>query len=124
MHEMALTRTVVDMVVQEAEAVGASEVRAVHMTIGYVRDIVEDLFEGCFTHMARGTIAENAELVITRVALTVRCKKCNQVYYIDVHDVKTWECVSCGKRDYTLNSGMEFFINDIEIIGAKEAISA
>lgn len=124
MHEMALTRTVVDMVVQEAEAVGATEVRAVHITIGYVRDIVEDLFEGCFAHMARGTVAENAELVITRVPLTVRCKECNHVYHIDVHNESTWECASCGQRKYTLNSGMEFFINDIEIVGAKELATA
>ena len=117
MHEMALTRNVVDVVVEAAEAAGAVEVRAVHLTIGYMRDIVEDIFERCFTYMARGTVAEKAELVITRVPFTVRCNKCYHVYYIDVNKEETWVCPSCGERDYKLNSGMEFYINDIEIVG-------
>ncbi|NCB24229.1 MAG: hydrogenase maturation nickel metallochaperone HypA [Bacteroidia bacterium] len=116
MHEMALTRNVVDIVVKEAEAAGATEVRTVSLTIGYVRDIVEDLFERCFAYMARGTVAEHAKLVITRVPLTVRCQKCTHVYHINVRDESTWGCPVCGGRDYKLNSGMEFFVNDIAIV--------
>ena len=118
MHEMALTRNVVDVVVEAAKEAGAAEVRAVHLTIGYMRDIVEDIFERCFAYMARGTVAEKAELVITRVPFTVRCNKCDFVYHIDVYDENTWVCSSCGEKDYKLNSGMEFFINNIEIIKA------
>lgn len=115
MHEMALTRDVVDIVVEQAEAVGDREVRAVYLTIGYIRDIVEDLFERCFAHMARGTVAAHAELVITRIPLTVRCSKCSQVFSIDVHDENTWHCPLCKAPDYTLNSGMEFFIDSLDI---------
>jgi len=115
MHEMALTRNVVDIVIKEAEAAGATKVRTVNLTIGYVRDIVEDLFERCFAYMARGTVAEHAELIITRVPLTVRCKTCDYVYHINVRDESTWVCPICGKKDYILNSGMEFFVNDIGI---------
>lgn len=117
MHEMALTRNVVDMVVEEAEQAGACEVRTVSLTIGYVRDIVEDLFERCFAYMARGTVAEHAELVITRVPFTVKCRRCCMVFPIDHRDPATWRCPSCQVRDYELNSGMEFFVNSIEIIG-------
>ena len=115
MHEMALTRNVVDIVVAEAQKSHATEVRAVHLTIGYARDIVEDIFEKMFAWMARGTVAEHAELVITRVPLTVRCNRCGMVYHIDTFDEGTWPCPSCKVRDYHLNSGMEFFISDIEV---------
>lgn len=118
MHELALTRNVVNMVVKEAEAAGATEVRTVYLTIGYVRDIVEDLFERCFAYMARGTVAEHAELVITRVPVTVRCNQCDQVYHIDVRDESTWGCPVCGEKDYKLNTGREFYVDDIEIVGA------
>ncbi|WP_270295505.1 hydrogenase maturation nickel metallochaperone HypA [Eggerthella sinensis] len=115
MHEMALTRDVVDIVLEEAEAAGATEVRAVYLTIGYVRDIVEDLFEQCFAYMARGTIAEHAELVLTRVPLTVRCNACGRVFHLDVHDNSTWVCAACGERSYQLETGMEFFVNGLEV---------
>ena len=115
MHEMALTRDVVDLVLERADAEGAAAVKAVHLTIGYVRDIVEDLFERCFAHVARGTVAERAELVITRVPFTVRCRECGHVYHIDVHEPRTWPCPACGERDYELNSGMEFSVDAIEV---------
>lgn len=115
MHEMALTRDVVDMVVESAEAIGAAEVRAVHVTIGYVRDIVEDLFERCFAYLARGTVAEHAEIIMTRVPFTVRCNVCGQVFHLDIRDEETWRCPTCCAKDYVLNSGMEFSVDSIEI---------
>ena len=119
MHEMALTRNVVDIGVAEAERVGASGVRSVQLTIGYARDIVEDIFEKMFAWMARGTVAENAELTIVRVPVTVRCNKCGRVYPIDVLDDSTWPCPSCHLRDYRLNTGMEFSVNRIEVCSAE-----
>ena len=123
MHEMALTRDVVDIVIEEAEKAGASRVRAVYLTIGYARDIVEDLFEQCFAWMARGTVAEGAELVLSRVPLTVECNECGRAYHIDVHDRGTWTCASCGKKSYQLKTGMEFFINGLDIEKETEAVS-
>lgn len=114
MHEMALCRDVVDIVIDEAQAAGATKVKAVYLTIGYVRDIVEDIFEDMFAWMSKGTVAEGAEIVLARVPLTVKCKQCGRVYHIDVHDSETWPC-SCGARDYVLETGMEFYVNGIDI---------
>lgn len=116
MHEMALVRNVVDAVVEKAEAAGVKEVRAVHVVVGMGRDIVEDYFEGIFGYMARGTVAENAEIVIYRKPYTVRCNQCGFVFHINVFDRESWICPSCdAERDYTLNSGMEFYISSIEV---------
>ncbi len=115
MHEMGITRSIVDTVLEHAEKAGAREVHAVHLTIGWARDIVEDLLTGAFDYMARGTIAEHADLVITRVPFTVRCNRCGLVYPIDVHKEESWPCPLCGTKDYRLNSGLEFSIDQIEI---------
>lgn len=116
MHEMAFTRNAVDVVLKEAESKNATEVTAVYLTIGYVRDIVEDLFEGLFKHLARGTVAEHAEIVINRVPLTVKCNDCGEIYHIDVFDESTWPCVNCGVKSYKIYTGMEFFISRIDIV--------
>lgn len=118
MHEMALVRNVVDIVLDQAQKSQAAEVKAVYLTIGYGRDIVEEYFDGLFSFLARGTIAEHAELVIQRTPYTVRCNQCHHVFHIDVFDEKTWVCPFCkAEKDYKLNSGMEFSINRIEIAG-------
>ena len=45
MHEMALCRNVADIVLEEASRANAVRVSGIYLTIGYGRDIVEDLFE-------------------------------------------------------------------------------
>lgn len=114
MHEMALTRDVVDIVVDEAEKAGAHRVNTVYLTIGYARDIVEDLFEKCFAYLARGTVAQDAELVLERTPLMVSCDACGTVHHIDVFDATTHRCPRCGSEEYTLRSGFEFTIDRIE----------
>lgn len=116
MHEMALVRNVVDIVLEQAEKVNATEVKSVYLTIGYGRDIVEEYFDGLFSFLARGTVAEHAELVLQRVPYTVRCNQCHRVFHINVFDESTWVCPFCkAERDYKLNSGMEFAITRIEV---------
>lgn len=122
MHEMSLVRDVVDIVNQRAAECGNVSVRAVHLTIGDGRDIVFDLVDGLFKHLARGTLCADAELVVRHVPLTVRCRRCGMVFPIDVFDSATWACPRCAaERDYDLNSGMEFYIDKIEVVDLSAA---
>ena len=83
MHEMAMVRSVVDIVLEEAEHAGATEVLGVYLTVGYSRDIVEDVFESMFAWMCRGTVAEGAVLHLTRVPFTVRCEECGRIFPVN-----------------------------------------
>ena len=118
MHEMALVRNVVDIVVEQAEKAGAKEVKTVYLTIGRGRDVVEEYLDGLFQFLARGTVAEHAELVVHTTPLTVKCNQCGFIFPINVFKQETWVCPSCkAEKDYKLNSGMEFMINRIEVVG-------
>lgn len=121
MHEMALVRNVVDVVLDHADTVGASEVKEVYLTIGYGRDIVEEYMGSMFSFLARDTIAEHAELIIQRVPYTVKCNQCDLIFHINVFDDTTWVCPQCGAvRDYKLNSGTEFSVDNIKVVGNHE----
>ena len=124
MHEMGVTRSLVETVARHAEEAGASGVRTVYLRIGFARDIVDELLDNCFGWMARGTICEGAQLVIERIPFTVRCNHCGEVYHLDVHDESSWPCPFCGEKDYVLNSGMEFMITGIECVFANERVAA
>ena len=52
MHEMALVRNVVDIVVEQAEKSGAAEVKTVYLTIGQGRDVVVEYLDGLFQFLA------------------------------------------------------------------------
>ena len=89
MHEMALVRNVVDIVVEQAEKSGAEEVKTVYLTIGPGRDVVIDYLDGFIFPI-------NVFKQETWV-----CPSCK------------------AEKDYKLNSGMEFMINRIEVKGHK-----
>lgn len=94
--------------------------RAVYLMIGEGRDIVEDYFESLFQFLARGTVAEHAEIVLYRVPYMVRCKQCGQIFHVKIFDRSTWGCPSC--QAYQEVSGMEFVISRIEVAAAKAGL--
>jgi len=115
MHEMSLVRSVVRIVKEEAEAAGAARVSKVHVVVGEGRDIIKDYFESLFQFLARGTVAEGAEVEIHTTPYMVRCNACGHEFHLIPIDKRTWTCPGCGAyRDYRLVSGMEFYINRIE----------
>lgn len=115
MHELSLTYDVVDAVVDAARRSGASKVVRVHMTVGEVRDVVEDLMRPLFARIAKGTVAEGAEIVFKRTPYMARCRSCGNIFRLKIFDKSTWGCGECGSKDYTLHTGMEFNIDKIEV---------
>lgn len=123
MHEMAIVRDVLAVALKEADKAHAGRVKSVTLRIGEGRDIVSELFCGLFEHLARGTQAEGAEIVLQRVPMTTRCKACGKLYRLNVHDESTWPCPACGSRDYELFSGMEFTMERLELADFDENAS-
>lgn len=58
MHEMAMVAALWTSCWKRPSTPGATEVLGVYLTVGYSRDIVEDVFESMFAWMCRGTVAE------------------------------------------------------------------
>lgn len=124
MHEMALTRNAVDMVLEAAREADAARVTSVTITIGYCRDIVEDWFVDLFEHLTKGTIAEDAELILIRSPFMARCRQCGGVYHLEAFNRSTWSCPSCALEDYDAVSGFEFDIEDIGIIAKETSVAS
>ncbi|MCQ5092322.1 hydrogenase maturation nickel metallochaperone HypA/HybF [Slackia exigua] len=115
MHEMSLVRGIVDVVTDECEAAHVGKVFAVHVVVGEGRDIVEDLFGSLFRFLARGTVAEDAKIVIEKVPYMVRCRTCGYAFHLNVFDKRTWSCPNCDAfQNYDLVSGKELYISKIE----------
>lgn len=115
MHETGVCRSIVETVEHFALAGHAKRVKTVRIKLGEVHDVVPEILIGAFGWMARGTVAEGAEMVIERIPFTVKCELCGEVYRLDVHDERTWDCPACHQRAYHLHTGREFLIDAIEI---------
>ena len=95
MHEMALVRSLVEVVLDYAKKENATAVREIYLSIGESRDVVEEYMDGLFKFLARGTVAEHADLIMVRIPYTVRCNQCGQIFRLNVFDESTWVCPAC-----------------------------
>ena len=117
MHETGVCRDIVETVEAFALRGHAKRVASVRLVLGEAHDVVPQILTGAFEWMARGTVAEGAQLVIERVPFTVACQRCGEVWHPDAHERATWVCPACHERDYRLNTGREFSIESIEVEG-------
>jgi hydrogenase nickel incorporation protein HypA/HybF len=111
MHEMALTQSILEIVLSAGQGAGAQSVRAIRLKTGAYSDVVPSLMQECFDLLAKDTIAQNAHLIFEPLPLTVRCRTCGWRGEIDKHHIA---CKSCGGDDLEMLTGREFYVDSIE----------
>ena len=120
MHEMSLLREVVDIVLDAIKDEGPVTVRKVVLAVGDMRDVVDAFVPGLFRRLARGTVAEDAEVEIVHVPVTARCRSCGFVLPVDLRDQSTWTCPSCrASKDFRIVTGHEFIVQSLEVAAAR-----
>lgn len=116
MHEMSLVRNIVDAVVQECDRAGVTSVKTVRLTIGELHDVIQELVPDLFRHLAKGTAAADADVVIETVSTELNCTRCSSTFRADPRRPMEWRCPSCGATGcFTIRRGMEFYIDSIEV---------
>ena len=76
MHELALSQSIVDLVVEYARREGISAVTRVTVEVGAAAGVEPDALQFCFECVTGDTVAQGAELAIETIALWVRCRDC------------------------------------------------
>lgn len=76
MHELALSQSIVDLVVECAGKEGVHKVTRVVVEVGVAAGVEPDALRFCFEVVAADTLVQGAELVIETIALQARCRNC------------------------------------------------
>jgi hydrogenase nickel insertion protein HypA len=76
MHELSITRSLLDQALAEAEKHGAKGIGRIRLLLGESGGVVPDCVQFYFDEMKKGTAAAEAELEFKRVPLRIRCPKC------------------------------------------------
>ncbi len=76
MHELSITRSLLDQALGEAEKHGAKHISRIRLLLGEGGSVVPDCVRFYFDEMKKGTAAEGAELEFKTVPLRIRCPKC------------------------------------------------
>ncbi len=80
MHELAVTESLLQVVLRHAGEGGAGKVVSVSVRVGELSDLVNEWMQRYFDYLSRGTIAEGALIRIERIPATFRCGGCGDVF--------------------------------------------
>jgi hydrogenase nickel incorporation protein HypA/HybF len=76
MHELALSQSIVDLLVECARKEGVHAVTRVVLEVGVAAGVEPDALRFCFDIVAADTLAQGAELAIETITLQARCRNC------------------------------------------------
>jgi hydrogenase nickel incorporation protein HypA/HybF len=112
MHELAITQSMFDTVIQYAEKEKAKRVHCINLVIGEMTGIVGDSVRFYMDFLSKNTIAEGATLNIKSIPTQAKCRDCKNIFKLDEF---TWVCPDCGGTNLEITGGKELFIESIEI---------
>jgi hydrogenase nickel incorporation protein HypA/HybF len=104
MHELSLSESIAELVVECARREGLEKVTRVVLSLGVAAAVDADALSFCFPLTTAGTIADGAELVIERVPLKVHCEACG-TDYAPAEFVAP--CPVCGSYERRIVEGRE-----------------
>jgi len=104
MHELSLIADVVRLVEQDAARRAITKISRVELEVGELSGAFPHALKAAFPIASRGTIMEDAELVISLVKADVRCRSCGREF---VPTKEGWACPSCGSYEAELRRGTE-----------------
>ena len=111
MHEMAITESLVEIALAEAEKAGAKRITAINLKIGALTGVVAESVSFYMDLVAKGTLAEGARLVTTVLPVTANCPACRSDFAVE--DL-VFLCPTCGGPGQVV-TGRELFIESLEI---------
>ena len=112
MHELSITQSMLDIVLEQAERAGAGKVGVINLVIGELSGFVTEAMTFYFDFISKDTPAEGARLNFKPVSAQGRCHKCGQVFPLADPD---WTCPKCGASDIEIIAGKELFVESIEV---------
>jgi hydrogenase nickel incorporation protein HypA/HybF len=112
MHELAITQSMLDLVLGQAEKAKAKRVGRINLVIGEMTGVVGECVSFYFDFLSKGTSAEGAALAIKAVPTQAKCRACGKLFELQEFD---WTCPSCRGNNIEIVSGKELFVESIEV---------
>ncbi|MEO0005125.1 MAG: hydrogenase maturation nickel metallochaperone HypA [candidate division WOR-3 bacterium] len=80
MHEFAITRSLINQVLNEARKLNAKRVLRIKLLIGETSSVVPECVQFYFDHIKKDPLLTHTELEFCRIPLRLRCPKCGREF--------------------------------------------
>jgi hydrogenase nickel incorporation protein HypA/HybF len=112
MHELAITQSMLDLVLEQAAKADAKRVGKINLVLGEMTGVVGQCVQFYFDFLSKGTPAEKATLNFKVVPTTAKCLNCHREFKLGEFD---WTCPHCKGNNIEIVGGKELFVESIEV---------
>jgi hydrogenase nickel incorporation protein HypA/HybF len=113
MHELSIALSILDIVESACRDHDCSRVELVRVRVGRAAGVMSDSLSFSFDAAKGGTVAEGALLEIDEVPVGGRCRGCASDFTVEEKFV--FACPNCGGTAFTVHSGHELEVVDLEV---------
>ncbi|KIH75394.1 Hydrogenase-3 nickel incorporation protein HypA [Geoalkalibacter ferrihydriticus] len=112
MHELGITRNIVEIAERHAREQGATRVNSLTVQIGALSGVIAEAVEFAFEACSQETLLQGARLIIDAVPGRGRCRACGAESEIDRF---TYACPHCDALALETVQGQELRILELEV---------
>lgn len=112
MHELAITQSVLDIVLDRAKNSNANKIIRINLVVGEMSGIVEECVRFYFDFISKDTIASEAMLSFENVPVKAHCRHCDATFTMSRGE---WSCPICQGYDLEVIAGRELYVESIEV---------
>ena len=112
MHELSITQSMFELVLEQAEKAGARKVEKINLVIGEMTGVVGESVEFYFDFLSQGSLAEGATISFKTTPPKAQCRDCGKSFELKEFE---WTCPYCQGNDMEIIAGKELFVESIEV---------
>lgn len=111
MHETALMKNLITIVMQAIENRNITRVNRVVLSVGKLSNALPDALFFAFEALTQDGIMKGAELEIESLPIVAQCDACGNEYHADGFPIV---CPECKSTSFKIISGEEIYIQSID----------
>ena len=112
MHELPITRSLLDLATRHAEAAGGGRITDLHLEVGRLSGVIGRFVQFYWNIVSEGTPAEGAILHFEHVELEMECQECGALFNPEGSD---YACTACSSTEVQVVDGEQFHLVSIEL---------
>lgn len=113
MHELPITQSIVRIAAEEAERHNIKKINEIRLKIGELSGLVPECIQQYFDFASKGTAAEGAKIIITKIPITMKCTSCD--FCGEPSSFINNKCPVCNGARIIRAGGNEFYIDSMEV---------
>ena len=121
MHELPITQSLLQLVLEHATRAGGGRVMQVHLVVGELSRVVDDSVQFYWDILSRETMAAGARLCFRHLPLRFAWRTCQHEFE---PKNERFVCPSCRATQLRVVAGDEFRLESLDVDDACESASA